>query len=396
MRRRETQSDSRRRIASGAVPLRGCMIRLHRDEGGAVLPLMAALIAGLVIAAVWAANVATMVGVRREHQRAANLSALAGAANIPLTGLLAPDEPQTTACDQAERLLTPAAAPLSNNLAATAAGPTCVDGVTVEPLFDWSVLERTRNALAQLLGPVQAQNLCGPLRGLLDPLLGTLGAGDCARLEAIIDAAPDNLAPAALTPRVRVTIRERVEAPIPMPGIFDGVRTIDANALARRRFKNVVVVPAVRTSALGLPQIVNDLISGAPADLTNLNLNTTLADVRNRLMPRLWQANEQLRTRTAGQADFSQFLLDMQDLYDPPAGGATPPSPLEVAQEAIRRGEPVFIVRAYMTPLLGIPAFDFTTAYLTPLANGNYRAVTPVPVADLSRANGLFGATLVR
>jgi hypothetical protein len=366
-----------------------------RSEDGAIAPLMAALIGVLVMASVWGANTVSMVGVRREHQRAANLSALAGAANIPLTGLLAPSEPATTACDQASRLLSKPAAPLSNDLAATKAGPTCVEGVTVEPLFDWSVLGRTRNAIAQLLAPVQAQNLCGPLRGLLDPLLGQLGVGDCNRLKAVIDAAPDNLSPAAMTPRVRVTIRERVEAPIPLPGIFDGTRIIQASAQARRRFKNVVVVPAVRTSALGLPQIVNDLLSGAPADLTNLNLNLALADVRNRLMPKLWQANDQLKARTAGQADLTQFLLDMQDLYDPPTS-ASPPSPIEVAQEAIRRGEPVFIVRAYTMPILGIPAFDFTTAYLTPLANGNFKAAVPVPVADLSRANGLFGATLVR
>ena len=144
-----------------------------RDEDGAIAPLMAALIAGLVIVALWAANGAAMIGVRREHQRAANLSALAGAANLPLTGPPRPDEPQTTACDQAERLLTRAAAPLSNDLAATAAGPTCVDGVTRRAACStgpsWSA---PATPSVQLLGPVQAQNLCGPLRGLLDPLLG--------------------------------------------------------------------------------------------------------------------------------------------------------------------------------------------------------------------------------
>jgi hypothetical protein len=370
-------------------------VKLHRGEDGAIAPLMAVLIGALVIASVWAANAGAMIGVRREHQRAANLSALAGAANMPLTGLLAPSEPATTACDQAERLLTRAAAPLSNDLAATKAGPTCVEGVSIEPLFDWSVIERTRNALAQMLAPVQAQELCGPLRGLLDPLLGELSLGDCARLESVIDRLPDNLSPASFTPRVRVRIRERVEAPVPLPAIFDGIRTIDASAVARRRFKNVVVVPAVRTSSLGLPQTVTDLVSGAPADLTNLNLNTPLADIRSRLLPRLWQANDQLKARTAGQADLTQFLLDVQDLYDPPTS-ATPPSPAEIAAEAIRRGEPVFILRVFAMPVLGIPAFDFTAAYLSPLANGNVRALVPVPAEDLARANGLFGATLVR
>jgi len=388
-RRREHKSTRRRSSSSGCI-----MIRLGREDG-AIAPLMAALIAGLVLISLWAANGATLVGVKREHQRAANLSALAGAANLPLTGLLAPSEPQTTACDQAERLLTPAAAPLSNDLAATKVGPTCLDGVSVEGLFDWALIDRVRQSIASLIGPVQAQNLCGPLRGLLDPLLGLLSLDDCHRLEAVIDGLPDNLSPAALSPKVRVTIREKVEAPVPVPGFFSGVNTLTATALARRRFKNIVVVPAVRTSALGLPSIVNDLISGAPGNLDNINLNVTAAQIRNTIMPQLWRANQEMSSRTAGQVDLTGMLLDLEDTYNPPTG-STPPSPAEIAVEAARRGEPVFILRVFTMPILGIPAFDFTAAYLSPLSTGNWRALVPVPLEDLSRANGLFGATLVR
>jgi hypothetical protein len=389
-RRREHRSTRRRSSSSGCI-----MIRLGREDG-AIAPLMAALIAGLVLISLWAANGATLVGVKREHQRAANLSALAGAANLPLTGLLAPAEPQTTACDQAERLLTREAAPLSNELAATKAGPTCVDGVSVEGLFDYAIIERVQRSLESVLGPVQSRSLCGPLRGLIDPLLALLSLGDCNRLEAIVDGLPGNVAPAALTPKVRVTIREKVEAPVPVPGFFSGVNTLTATALARRRFKNIVVLPAVRTSALGLPQIAPGLWQGAPADPNNLNLNTTAADVRNTILPQLWRANQELASRSGGQVDFTGMLLDLEDTYNPPTG-ATPPSPAEIAVEAARRGEPVFILRVFQMPILGIPAFDFTAAYLSPQSNGlNWRALYPVPIADLSRANGLFGATLVR
>jgi hypothetical protein len=388
MTRRREHKRTRRRSSSSV----GFMTRL-RGEEGAIAPLMAALIGGLVLITLWAANGATLIGVKREHQRAANLSALAGAANLPLIGLLAPSEPQTTACDQAERLLTPAAAPLSNELAATAAGPTCVDGVTVEALVDWALIDRVREALNQYIDPVQARNLCGPLRGLIDPLLALLSVDECRRLEAVIDALPDNLSPAALTPRVRVTIREKVEAPVPIPGFFSGVNTLSATALARRRFKNIVVVPAVLTSA-GLPRIVGDLISGAPGPLDNLDPNITAARVRNEIMPALWRANQEMASRTNGRVDMTGMLLDVEDMYNPPTGGAAP-DPAAVAREAIRRREPVFILRVFTMPVLGIPALDFTAGYLTPLANGNFE-VRPVPLEDLARANGLFGATLVR
>jgi hypothetical protein len=371
-----------------------------RDERGAILPLVAVLLGVVLIASLWGANAAALYGLRREEQRAADLSALAGAANIPLTAVLGASEPATTACDQAARLLSPSTAPLANNLAATKTGPTCASGVRVEPLFDWALIGHARDALDAKFAPIRALDLCGPLRATIDPFLGLLSGTDCTRLEGVVDALPDNLSPATLTPRVRVTIEELAEAPVPIPA-FSGRELISAAAKARRRFKNVVVVPAVRTSEItGVPQYVTDLVSGAPAPLTDINLNIPLAQMRNTIIPKLWEANAALGSQInplmpPGYAfDLSGLILDVQDVYDPPTA-SSPPSPLQVASEAITRGEPVIVLRLFRMPVLGIPAFDFTAAYLSPLADGHVRA-TPIPVQDLSRAKGLFGATLIR
>lgn len=373
-------------------------------EDGAAAPLIIVLVAGLVVTSLWGASTVSLYGVRREVERAANLSALAGAASIPLIGIFASGEPQSTACGQAERLLTQARAPLSNNLSVTSAGPTCLAGdVTIEPLADWPLVEEIRDALETLTSTlgVPLNLICNPLvGGLLDPFLRSLTATDCATLRTAVDGLPENLSPATVTPRVRVGIRNRVEAPVPLPE-FDGEHIVSATAVARRRFKNLIVLPAVRTNSVtGIAQPVADLWSGVPAPITQINPNPAAASVRDLLLPILWQANDALGNAVnpllppGSELDLSQLILDVQDLYDPP-GGAAPPSPLDVAAEAARTGDPVVILRIFRMPILGIPALDFTAAYLTPLANGSFQAL-PIPLTNLTTAQGLFGATLVQ
>lgn len=372
-----------------------------RSERGAVTVLLTALIVGLMAAALWASNAAGLVAVRREVVRAADLAALSGAAALPLVGAFDSGEPHGSACRRAEALLAPAAAPLGARLSSAGRSPTCPDGVTVEAVAEWGTPARVRDALASLLADLGllTPDLCLPLvSAALDPWLATLTATDCARLQTALDGLADNLSPALLTPRVHVRVAGTYEALVPVPE-FAGSHAISADATARRRFKNLVVLPAVRTGTGGAVPAL-DALDGAPAPLDAIDPNPTAAGVRDVLLPLLWQANTALASHLnpllppGYTFDLSGLILDVADLYDPPTG-ATPPSPVEVVAEAARTGDPLVVLRLFRMPVLGIPALDFTAAYVSPLADGRFEA-TPIPVGRLAGATGLFGASLVR
>lgn len=355
----------------------------QRDETGAISVLLAALSFGLVVMALAGANAAGLLGVRREAQRAANLSALAGAASLPLVGLLSSPEPRATACRQIDNSFDPSSALLAAELG-DGNVPRCDAGATVSAEADWASVEAVRTALDLLIAGAELPvDLCTPLLGgLLDPLVASLTDLECASLEAAIDGLPDNLSPAVLTPRVTVSIEGDFEAFVPLPA-FAGNHTVDATATARRRFKNLVVLPAV---------------NGAPQPLSDLNPTATAA--RDTLLPASEQANSALAAALnpllspAYNFDLSGLFVDLYDLYDPP-GTAPAPSPLEVAQAAVDAGDPVILLRLFEMPVLGIPVFDFTAAYLHRLDTDTFGAL-PLPAGELAGASGLFGATLVR
>lgn len=402
----------------------------QRDETGAISILLAAISLGLVVLVLAGSNAAGLLGVRREAQRAANLSALAGAANLPLIGLLSSPEPQTTSCDQIDKTFAPSSALLTPELG-DGTVPRCGDGVTVSAEVDWLRVEAVRDALALLIESLDLPaDLCATVEEpvedeplledelleeeplledelleeeplledddltvvglsftsagdeLIDPLLGELTDLECASLEGAIDGLPDNLSPAVITPRVRVLVEGLYEAFVPLPA-FAGQHAVDAEATARRRFKNLVVLPAV---------------NGAPQPLSDLN--PTATDARDTLLPQLENASTSLADALAPylpagvEFDLSGLFVDLYDLYDPPPS-APAPSPLDVADDAVNSGEPVVLLRLFEMPVLGIPALDFTAAYLSKLSDGSFEA-TPVPVSELSGASGLFGASLVR
>ena len=368
----------------------------QRNETGAISVLLAALSLGMVVLALAGANAAGLVGVRREAQRAANLGALAGAANLPLVGLLASPEPHTTSCAQVQKAFAPSSALLTPELGSGAV-PSCGAGVTVSAEVDWARVDAARDALALLIDSADLPaDLCEPvlvapadellgtpeIYTLVDPILAGMTDAECASLDAAIDGLPDNLSPATTTPRVSVHVEGTYNAFVPMPS-FAGDHVVDAEATARRRFKNLVVLPAIN----GAPQPLDDL-------------NPTATDARDTLLPEFETAAAALSDAVAPYMpagvsfDLSGLFVDVYDLYDPPAA-APAPSPLEVAEAAVESGEPVVLLRLLQMPVLGIPALDFTAAYLSRLSDGSFQA-TPIPVSELSAATGLFGATLVR
>lgn len=368
----------------------------QRTETGAISVLLAALSLGLVLLTLAGANAAGLIGVRREAQRAANLSALAGAANLPLVGLFASPEPHTTSCAQIDKSFAPSSALLTPELGGGAV-PACGAGVTVSAQIDWLRVDAARDALALLIQSADfPADLCEPIEvtppnplldlpgvsTLIDPALAGLTDLECAELSNAVHGLPDNLSPATITPRVHVSVQGEYEAFVPMPA-FAGQRAVDAEATARRRFKNVVVLPAVN----GAPQPLNDL-------------NPTATEIRDTLLPAAEQAAAELAAAVAPFMppgigfDLSGLFVDLYDIYDPPTA-APAPSPLDVAEAAVESGEPVVLLRLFDMPVLGIPALDFTAAYLSRLADGSFQA-TPIPVGQLSAASGLFAASLVR
>lgn len=390
--------------------------RRMQDEQGAVAVIMALLVSVLVAASVFGANSAALMAVRRETQRAADLSALDAAASLPLVGILDSGKPQSSACNRAGDLLTDLKAPLGADLA-TAETPTCDNGgVTVEartdmPLIDTAIttaddaIATLRQAVADALaaaGLDPASNVCDPLVApTLDLWLTTLTDVECSTLQGALDGLPHNLAPAVLTPRVRVTVEGTYHVPVPLP-TFGGDRAVGAEAEARRRFKNLVVVPPVRGDTLTglLEPVTGGLVDGVPMPLDEVNLNPTLASVRDDLLPLLHQASDELEAAVNPylppeyQFSLDGLVSDVADLYDPPTT-ATPPSPLDVAAEAVQRGEPVVLLRLFRMPVLGIPALDVTAAYLDRISEDTFQAV-PIPASQLSSAQGLFGASLRR
>ena len=357
------------------------------DERGAVAIVLATAMMGMVAVSMWGVSAATISAAKREAQRAADLSALAAAANLPLVGVLSPSEPATTACAEAARLLGDDPSPLINRLAVGQA-PTCTNGgVSVSSGAAWATVTQIQNGLNSVLNTSGVLNplLCNPLVNLLlDPLLHALSIASCNEVRDAITNLPTRLSPALITPRVTIGITTAVKPPVGLAGMGDQ-RTITVDAIARRRFKNVIVLPA--------------LPDNTPARLGSLNLNQTAIQVRDTFLPALQTAATAVDTLLdpvlpAGTGlNLTDIVLDIRDVYDPPVG-VTPPSPLQVAQEAIRTGDPVILIRLFRMPLINIPAFDFTASYLEALPAGTFRAL-PIPAEQLAAARGIFGATLV-
>lgn len=354
----------------------------QQDERGAISVLLAGLCAGLVALALAGVNAAGLAGVRAELRRAADQAALTGAATIPLIGVLAGDEPERNACRQAANALAPRSAPLVAELGATT--PSCDSGITTERQADGYEIDAVSEALGRLVASATLPpELCLlPAPGLVDPFLSDLTGEECRSLTGAIDGLPENLAPAVSTPRLRVNVAGRFAGFVPFPGVDRG-GDFSLDATARRRFKNLVVLPSVA----GAPQPLADL--NPTADLVGEALldsvDATYRALAAALAPHL---------PTGTEFDLSGLLTDLRDLYAPPSS-APAPSPLDVAAEAAAHGDPVILLRLFQMPVLGIPALDFTAAYLEHVGGDVFRA-TPIPLAELTAASGIFAATLLR
>jgi hypothetical protein len=332
--------------------------RRGRRDGGAVAVLTAIVLAFAMVPAVALATgsyVRTTTGT--ELQRASDTGALSGAAEIPLgdinfaesylrtitgSGVVTtlqnlgiqntpplPD-PLADACTAATNDATNA-----NNLGhsyATLGSPFC----TAKYLPDAGVLGSAWTCLNSIAGLSHVTTGLGSALSLLG--LGALSP-------TTLMAALDGTLPALLEPGISVTTTWHVTAP------FDSVfgstgSTQTTSSIARRRFKNAVVVPTIP-------------LSGS----TTINVNPTLQITRAQLLSALNSAESTLTTLNgvtglAGIGSCASVISnlsgDLADAVDPPSNG---PSLTTILTDAAAANSPVLAVSTAVTGL-GIPFLD--------------------------------------
>jgi hypothetical protein len=192
--------------------------------------------------------------------------------------------------------------------------------------------------------------------------LATLSAiRDCATglvhppvgVPAVPDLSP--LLPALLYPGVQVQMNWHVTGPLDK--VINGAGA-DQNvtAIAHRRFKNMVVVPAVTPPHPGLPG--NPLLPPSPVDPPGtIDLNPVVRDVRNTALDAL-DETEQLLAATPLTAGCATFLDgaqdDILDAISPPSHG---PDAQQIIDDAAASDSPLVVAR--LVSGLGIPYLDF-------------------------------------
>ncbi|HET6908681.1 MAG TPA: hypothetical protein VFH54_05020 [Mycobacteriales bacterium] len=346
-----------------------------REDSGAIAVVYAVVFVFVVVPLL---VVGTTTYVRSsttgELQRASDSGALAGAATIPFgnasfvldyidatsdgattdtlnqLGLdYSSPDPLQVACDQAVRSATD-----PHNVAATyATAPSC----QAEYLSDPTIVGAAK-ACAAALG-VQAPPLPG------QPDFSTL-------------------LPALFHPGVQTTMSWPVTGPMDkvLGGGTGKVET--TTSIARRRFKDMVVVPVVAAP-------VN--VTGGTADTQTINLNPYAGDVRGFVSGAL-DGTDQLLQQTPQLAPCAQAVDaargDLLDAVDPPSTG---PQFDQILSDALADQTPIVVVQVVED--LSVPYLDFVPVCVASV-NGDYVG-HPTTFGDCAVvAPGAFRASLRR
>jgi Flp pilus assembly protein TadG len=372
-------------------------IQRDRRDHGAVAVLTAIVLTFALLPAM-ALGTGTYVrsSTATELQRASDSGALAGAAQIPLGnttfvtdylndvtggGLSAPlsalglndpnaPDPLVQACKVA---VADASNPdnLGHAYATMSASP-----CAAKYLPNDSVLSQLTSCVADL-GP---GNVTGGLVGLLNGLLGGLGIGG-------LDSTLGSLLPALLDPGIQVTMNWHVKAP------FDSVfgsngQNQTSTSIARRRFKNVLVVP-ITSLQLGSssPITINPNTVLQPLTATVFKTLTGLENTLSGL------ANNFLLHALAPDLSLCVSALqnlqgDLSDLIDPPSSG---PDLTSLLTDAATSDTPVLA----LLEGTDIPFLDFVPVCIPNVTN-IYSAVqaTATNLGCLLDAPGVFRASL--
>ena len=251
--------------------------------------------------------------------------------------------------------------------------------------------------------------------GCLQPLIDALGGDQGNRLQVNLAS----LAPALLTPQVKVTVTQQVNVPgAALIGL--GNSTIRNSATARRAFKNAVLLPAIGPKRADGTYIVNPNETLAAAkDLTLTALgavdNAVSPLVQNALTPIVCNSNP---IPCQVPSFIGEQINDLSDIFNPP-GGQPPPDGNAIVLNAVQNAQPVLFATlgqvtnpqdvlgntlwTALKPLLGLgvgnllvaPALDFMPATLQNGGTIGYIA-TPVRTVQLAgQTQGLYRARLV-
>lgn len=363
----------------------------RREDHGAVAVIVAIVLAFAMMPALalgTGSYVRSTTGT--ELQRASDSGALAGAAEIPLgnvtfvtnylnkaangslTGPLSAFgltdttvDPLTDACNAAKL-----DAQNTNNLAHSYAS---MSSLTCTPKY-----VANDSAISQLVSCVSNLDpvgLSGFTLTLVNALLGSLGL-------AKLDASLGSLLPALLDPGVEVDMSWHVTAP------FDSVFASNGHdqastSIARRRFKNVLVIPSVSLPVAG-GSLTIDANAATSAALTIVF--QTLTSLENLL------GGTTFRTLLPGVSSCISALQNLQgdvsDLLDPPSSG---PDLTSLLDDAASSKQPVLA----LVVGTGIPFLDFVPVCI-PNATNVYSAVVASAsnLGCLTDAPGVFRASL--
>lgn len=381
--------------------------RAPRGDDGAVAVIVALLLAFALIPAL-ALGTGTYVrsSTSTELQRASDSGALAGAAEIPLgdinfaenyiasiTGSGVVTTLQSLGIQNAGQLPNPlvdackvalADGTNANNLATSYATfdhnsqPPDPAVTSVTDPNAWCKAKYLPDA--GILGSAQTcLNAIAPTTSLLNNLglLSLLGLGLGGLSPTKLLGALDGTLPALLEPGIQVTTSWKVTAP------FDNVfnssgSTQTSTSVARRLFKNAVVVPTI------------------PIGGTTINVNPTLQITRTQLLNTLSSVETLLQTLGALVPGLSTCAAvidnlsgDLADAVDPPSNG---PSLTTLLDDAVASGSPVLAVSTAVTGL-GVPFLDMVPVCMEKV-NGQYVAHLTTFGSCIINAPGAFRAAL--
>lgn len=356
----------------------------RRDEGAVAVFIAIVLAFALMPAIALGTGTYVRTTTGSELNRAADTGALAGAAEIPLgnltfagdylnqitgsqlpgttlqqLGITDPNlpNPLADACKAAV-----ADATNSDNLAHSYAGtPSC----DPEYIPQGGALADLQNCLNGT-----TQGLLGGLGGLL----GGLGLGGLNPTTILTDLSP--LLPALLDPGVKVTLTWKVKSPLDQIFTSGNGSTQTATSYARRRFKNIVVLPVTTLGG------------------TTINVDPTLQNVRSLVLNTLTSL-ETLLGKIPLVSSCVSVLTDLQgdiaDAVDPPGGG---PSLNSILSDAVTSNEPILAVEIPKTlGALQIPFLDVVPVCMSTV-NGNYVAHLTDFAGCVVDAPGGFRASL--
>lgn len=358
----------------------------ERDgERGAVAVLMALWLPVLLGAAALGVGVLTLAGGERELQRAADAGALAAASQLPLVEVGA----ASTVGD-----LLPSGSTVQERAC----------GVATANLGE----ARLTSAFATTTGcDAQALALAPNLVTALEDGFGVVDPSLLEPLNRIVDVA--GVLPAIAAPHVEATVTSDIDPPLRRLVSPGEPGEMEATAVARRRFKNAVFVPAV--DAYGECQVLlgwmelGDLLESSllgTEDDCRVNANETLTIPRDPALDTLDTLADGLPTQLSPAAGAIRELRnDLADLYDPPSGPV--PDQHDIIAAAAANNEDVLVIVAepisggggLLESLIGasaVPILDVAAVPASELADGTF---DPADAKALTEAQGIFRATLV-